>query len=144
MTHLFPAAEYITSDDLSPETFVPLPPGFLADSPFKFVLCSSLGAFCLPRLSGTTRDFLVVGSDSGRLVILDFDNTRKMWKKLHQETYGKSGCRRVVPGQVWTPSLLRMKPCHHGWGQRLPSREPMLSDLHPCLALIFAYLETRD
>ena len=56
----------------------------------------SLSAF---RLSGTTRDFLVVGSDSGRVVILDFDSTRKLWKRLHQETYGKSGCRRVVPGQ---------------------------------------------
>eukprot|EP00755_Sulcionema_specki_P005610 Sspe_Gene.33235::Locus_16239_Transcript_1_1_Confidence_1.000_Length_3840::g.33235::m.33235/K12830/SF3B3, SAP130, RSE1; splicing factor 3B subunit 3 len=51
------------------------------------------------RLHGATKDYLMVGSDSGRIVILDFDAAKGQWNKVHQETYGKSGCRRSVPGQ---------------------------------------------
>eukprot|EP01006_Ploeotia_vitrea_P052092 TRINITY_DN67651_c1_g1_i1.p1 TRINITY_DN67651_c1_g1~~TRINITY_DN67651_c1_g1_i1.p1 ORF type:complete len:1211 (+),score=162.13 TRINITY_DN67651_c1_g1_i1:108-3635(+) len=51
------------------------------------------------RLTGTTRDYIVVGSDSGRICILEFDGPTKKFKRVHMETYGKSGCRRVVPGQ---------------------------------------------
>lgn len=48
---------------------------------------------------GFSKDFLVVGSDSGRIVILEYEGKRKEFIKLHQETYGKTGCRRIVPGQ---------------------------------------------
>eukprot|EP00756_Hemistasia_phaeocysticola_P054666 Hpha_TRINITY_DN30578_c0_g1::TRINITY_DN30578_c0_g1_i1::g.193750::m.193750/K12830/SF3B3, SAP130, RSE1; splicing factor 3B subunit 3 len=51
------------------------------------------------RLDGQTKDHLIVGSDSGRIVILDFDNKSRKWVKIHQETFGRSGCRRAVPGQ---------------------------------------------
>eukprot|EP01062_Namystynia_karyoxenos_P074082 TRINITY_DN70920_c0_g1_i1.p1 TRINITY_DN70920_c0_g1~~TRINITY_DN70920_c0_g1_i1.p1 ORF type:complete len:1217 (+),score=407.47 TRINITY_DN70920_c0_g1_i1:127-3777(+) len=51
------------------------------------------------RLHGAPKDYLVVGSDSGRIVILEYDQQRARWNKVHQETYGKSGCRRAVPGQ---------------------------------------------
>lgn len=44
-------------------------------------------------------DFLIVGSDSGKIVVLEFDTKTNLWKKLHEETYGKSGSRRIVPGQ---------------------------------------------
>lgn len=44
-------------------------------------------------------DYLVVGSDSGRIVILEYNPTKNVFEKVHQETYGKSGCRRIVPGQ---------------------------------------------
>lgn len=64
-------------------------------------------------------DYLVVGSDSGRIVILEYDPAKNMFEKVqfniwsvayglkmalldvqvHQETFGKSGCRRIVPGQ---------------------------------------------
>lgn len=40
-----------------------------------------------------------MGSDSGRIVILDYDATIGQFVKVHQETYGKSGARRIVPGQ---------------------------------------------
>jgi splicing factor 3B subunit 3 len=40
-----------------------------------------------------------VGSDSGRIVILEYDPRVNNFVKLHQETFGKSGARRVVPGQ---------------------------------------------
>ena len=38
-------------------------------------------------------------SDSGRIVILDYDPKTSSFTKVHQETYGKSGARRIVPGQ---------------------------------------------
>ncbi len=45
------------------------------------------------------KDYLVLGSDSGRIVILDFDAEKKAFVKVHQETFGKTGCRRIVPGE---------------------------------------------
>ncbi|PFH52598.1 hypothetical protein AMATHDRAFT_1998 [Amanita thiersii Skay4041] len=56
----------------------------------------SLASF---RLTGGTKDYAIVGSDSGRIVILDYDPKTSSFVKLHQETYGKSGARRIVPGQ---------------------------------------------
>ena len=41
----------------------------------------------------------MVGSDSGRIVILEYNAAKNVFDKVHQETYGKSGCRRIVPGQ---------------------------------------------
>uniref|UniRef100_A0A915DI78 Cleavage/polyadenylation specificity factor A subunit N-terminal domain-containing protein n=1 Tax=Ditylenchus dipsaci TaxID=166011 RepID=A0A915DI78_9BILA len=68
------------------------------------VLCSqeifgvirSLLAF---RLTGGTKDYVAVGSDSGRIVILEYLPQKKCFDRVHQETYGKTGCRRIVPGQ---------------------------------------------
>lgn len=44
-------------------------------------------------------DYIVVGSDSGRIVILEYLPSKNILDKVHQETFGKSGCRRIVPGQ---------------------------------------------
>ena len=44
-------------------------------------------------------DYVVVGSDSGRIVILEYIPSKNQFDKIHQETFGKSGCRRIVPGQ---------------------------------------------
>ncbi len=44
-------------------------------------------------------DYIVVGSDSGRIVILSYDAKKNRFVKVHEETYGKSGCRRIVPGE---------------------------------------------
>ena len=38
-------------------------------------------------------------SDSGRLVILSFSKELGRFERVHSETYGKSGVRRIVPGQ---------------------------------------------
>ncbi|RUS26747.1 CPSF A subunit region-domain-containing protein [Jimgerdemannia flammicorona] len=43
--------------------------------------------------------YVVVGSDSGRIVILEYNPAKNTFDKVHQETYGKSGVRRIVPGQ---------------------------------------------
>ena len=61
-----------------------------------FGLVRSIIAF---RLMGMQKDFVVLGSDSGRIVILEYDPEEKRFVKVHQETYGKTGCRRIVPGE---------------------------------------------
>lgn len=61
-----------------------------------FGVVRSIQAF---RLTGGNLDYLVVGSDSGRVVILKYDSKACGWERVHCETYGKTGCRRIVPGQ---------------------------------------------
>mmetsp|Transcript_8533 Transcript_8533/g.28705 ORF Transcript_8533/g.28705 Transcript_8533/m.28705 type:complete len:1198 (+) Transcript_8533:128-3721(+) len=61
-----------------------------------FGIVRSIAAF---RLTGANRDYIVIGSDSGRVVIVQYDKDKASFVKVHQETFGKSGCRRVVPGQ---------------------------------------------
>ncbi|KDD76218.1 hypothetical protein H632_c310p0, partial [Helicosporidium sp. ATCC 50920] len=61
-----------------------------------FGLVRSLAPF---RFPGGQRDYLIVSSDSGRLVILEWSASRGRWTKVHQETYGKSGVRRSIAGQ---------------------------------------------
>ena len=51
------------------------------------------------RLTGNKRDHIVLLSDSGRIVILEADPKTQTFIKIHQETYGKTGCRRIVPGE---------------------------------------------
>ncbi|XP_050399124.1 splicing factor 3B subunit 3 isoform X2 [Patella vulgata] len=51
------------------------------------------------KLTGGSKDYIVVGSDSGRIVILEYMPSKNIFEKVHQETFGKSGCRRIVPGQ---------------------------------------------
>ncbi|BGP30004.1 pre-mRNA-splicing factor rse1 [Rhodotorula toruloides] len=56
----------------------------------------SLTAF---KLTGGSKDYIIIGSDSGRIVVLEYDPNNNVFNKLHQETYGRSGSRRIVPGQ---------------------------------------------
>ena len=51
------------------------------------------------RFPGAHEDYVIVGSDSGRIVILKFSKEKDAFLKIHQETFGKSGCRRIIPGQ---------------------------------------------
>lgn len=44
-----------------------------------------------------------MGSDSGRIVILQYNPQKNSFDKVHQETYGKTGIRRIVPGQYISP-----------------------------------------
>jgi splicing factor 3B subunit 3 len=50
-------------------------------------------------MTGAQTDYIVVGSDSGRIVVLKYNKDKNQFQKVHQETYGRSGCRRIVPGQ---------------------------------------------
>ena len=56
----------------------------------------SLAAF---RLTGASRDYVVVGADSGKITVLEFDDDAAAFKPVHCEAFGKTGCRRIVPGQ---------------------------------------------
>ncbi|KAL0481974.1 splicing factor 3B subunit 3 [Acrasis kona] len=51
------------------------------------------------RYSGAGKDYVIVGSDSGRIVILEWQTDKNKFVKVHMETFGKTGCRRIVPGQ---------------------------------------------
>ncbi|KJY01454.1 pre-mRNA-splicing factor rse1 like protein [Zymoseptoria brevis] len=50
------------------------------------------------RIPGTATDQLVVSSDSGRVTMLTYDADKQNFKRVHLETYGKSGIRRTIPG----------------------------------------------
>jgi len=51
------------------------------------------------RLTGGNRDYIIVGSDSGKITVLQYDPEHNRFKVIHNECYGKSGCRRIVPGE---------------------------------------------
>jgi len=51
------------------------------------------------RLTGQRKDFVIVGSDSGILSILELNGDLNAFVPVKAETFGKSGVRRVVPGQ---------------------------------------------
>ncbi|KXT17476.1 hypothetical protein AC579_5690 [Pseudocercospora musae] len=51
------------------------------------------------RIPGTSTDQLVIASDSGRVAMLTYDHGKQQFKRVHLETYGKSGVRRTIPGQ---------------------------------------------
>lgn len=44
-------------------------------------------------------DIIIIGSDSGKVVIMEYSEAKACFIKTHEETFGKSGCRRIVPGQ---------------------------------------------
>jgi splicing factor 3B subunit 3 len=48
---------------------------------------------------GTTKDYIIIGSDSGKISILEYLPERNAFGKVHEETFGRSGARRIVPGQ---------------------------------------------
>ncbi|KAJ1612530.1 putative spliceosome factor [Cryptosporidium canis] len=50
------------------------------------------------RLIGSSKDLIVATSDSGNIVILDFNSEKNQFERVHSEPYGKSGCRRIIPG----------------------------------------------
>src|SRR3978361_1383770 len=44
-------------------------------------------------------DYIIITSDSGRITIVEFLPAQNKFSRLHLETFGKSGVRRVIPGQ---------------------------------------------
>ena len=44
-------------------------------------------------------DYIIIGSDSGRIAIVEYVPATNKLNRLHLETFGKSGVRRVIPGQ---------------------------------------------
>ena len=60
---------------------------------------SCVRALCAVRPTGAATDDVAVASDAGTLTVLRFDAARGAWTRIHCETFGKTGCRRAVPGQ---------------------------------------------
>ncbi|EFN57738.1 hypothetical protein CHLNCDRAFT_56079 [Chlorella variabilis] len=61
-----------------------------------FGIIRSLAPF---RFPGAQQDYVICGSDSGRIVILQYNKEKNCFTRIHTETFGKSGCRRIVPGE---------------------------------------------
>ncbi|KAJ1952981.1 pre-mRNA-splicing factor rse1, partial [Linderina pennispora] len=51
------------------------------------------------RLTGSTKDYVVLGSDTGAAAVLEFDAKEGRFKTLQYHEYGRTGLRRIIPGQ---------------------------------------------
>ncbi|KAG9239240.1 CPSF A subunit region-domain-containing protein [Amylocarpus encephaloides] len=61
-----------------------------------FGIIRAIAAF---RLAGSNKDYIIIMSDSGRITVIEFVPAQNRFNRLHLETFGKSGVRRVIPGQ---------------------------------------------
>ena len=66
---------------------------------FSFLFFSPLPFFSFIYLPcpGSTRDHLVLTSDSGSITVAEWRSHH--WETVHNETFGRSECRRVVAGE---------------------------------------------
>lgn len=53
----------------------------------------------LMTLANTSVDYILVGTDSGRITTLEYLPDENRFQRVHLETFGKSGVRRAIPGQ---------------------------------------------
>ncbi|KAF5707948.1 pre-mRNA-splicing factor rse-1 [Fusarium mundagurra] len=51
------------------------------------------------RLAGSSKDYIIMSSDSGRIAILEYLPSQNRFSRIQLETFGKSGVRRTVPGE---------------------------------------------
>lgn len=71
-------------------------------SPNVIGLCLSLygGPVSCPRhLLTAVADYIILATDSGRIAIVEYQPSQNRFTRIHLETFGKSGIRRVIPGQ---------------------------------------------
>ena len=52
------------------------------------------------RLHGGTFDYIVIGTDSGKFTILKFDEANQCFEVVLSHTYGHTGCRRDIAGEL--------------------------------------------
>jgi len=57
-------------------------------------------SMCTIRLPSEKKDQVVVGTDSGSIVVLAWDELHERFKVVNSQIFGKTGCRRIVPGQL--------------------------------------------
>ena len=55
--------------------------------------------FLSPFTTDQKRDTIMIGSDSGKMTILEYDTRKERLIPLFNETVGRTGCRRIIPGQ---------------------------------------------
>ncbi|KUI59851.1 Pre-mRNA-splicing factor rse1 [Cytospora mali] len=61
-----------------------------------FGIIRAISAF---RLAGSNKDYIILATDSGRITIIEYLPQQNRFSRIHLETFGKSGIRRVIPGQ---------------------------------------------
>ncbi|KFY96600.1 hypothetical protein V500_02391 [Pseudogymnoascus sp. VKM F-4518 (FW-2643)] len=61
-----------------------------------FGIIRSIASF---RLAGSTKDYIIIATDSGRIAVIEYLPAQNRFSHIHLETFGKSGVRRVIPGQ---------------------------------------------
>ncbi|KAK9779197.1 putative Pre-mRNA-splicing factor rse-1 [Seiridium cardinale] len=61
-----------------------------------FGIIRSIAAF---RLAGSNKDYVILATDSGRITIVEYNVQQNKFVRDKLETFGKSGVRRVIPGQ---------------------------------------------
>ncbi|KAK0711179.1 Pre-mRNA-splicing factor rse-1 [Lasiosphaeris hirsuta] len=61
-----------------------------------FGIIRSISTF---RLAGSHKDYIILATDSGRIAIIEYLPKTNKFSRIHLETFGKSGVRRVIPGQ---------------------------------------------
>ncbi|KAK4106551.1 hypothetical protein N658DRAFT_414786 [Parathielavia hyrcaniae] len=61
-----------------------------------FGIIRSIASF---RLAGSHKDYIILATDSGRIAIIEYLPKTNKFSRIHLETFGKSGVRRVIPGQ---------------------------------------------
>ena len=82
-------------------------------TPFPLFVCALVGGWvgCLPDQNGiqqhshkpmpcTSSSSLHPFIPPGKVTIVEYDPDLNALKQTHCETFGKTGCRRIVPGQV--------------------------------------------
>ncbi|KAJ5579391.1 Pre-mRNA-splicing factor rse1 [Penicillium hetheringtonii] len=62
-----------------------------------FGIIRSLAAF---RLAGSSKDYIIIGSDSGRITIIEYLPSENRFNRIHLETFGKSGGRACLIASV--------------------------------------------
>jgi splicing factor 3B subunit 3 len=74
-------------------------------TPLQYQTLISLETFChIRKISPikdnySKKDNIVILSDSGKLIIFEVDINKKKFIRINQEIYGKTGCRRLTPGE---------------------------------------------
>lgn len=91
--------ELIVSTGTSLELYRLLPKQGRLAALFRCETFSQIRALSAFRLPGTRRDYIVVTSDAGTIAVLSPDPQTASFRTIHAEPFGRTGCRRAVPGQ---------------------------------------------
>ncbi|KAK7408843.1 pre-mRNA-splicing factor rse1 [Neonectria punicea] len=65
----------------------------------SYDVLSIIRSVALFRPAGSARDYIIVATDSGRIAILEYLATENRFSRILLESFGRSGVRRLVPGQ---------------------------------------------
>lgn len=61
-----------------------------------FAILRSIASF---RIAGSSKDYILLGSDSGKITVVEYLPEKNEFVSIHCESFGKTGVRRIVPGE---------------------------------------------